>query len=265
MKLYFTMEEKKKYSSIEKDIFREEFETLINLEKNQIHLDNVYAYFNNDTIEVQSYIRSSLKSDICFGKVKFNLVDKFDNLVADKVINMKKFGIIPSDGGRILKLFFKKEEIYNDRFEGELELRFSSSIEIAKTIECELDNLSCDVDISEKVHIEEYFKSLSPLKVDEISIEAYKLIQNEEEIEIIFIIRNGKDRPIKIEVLPVWIVDDNGSIIGGGNYNVDNISVTSKKANIYKLTIKSDNIYNRNSDLDKCRIYFKDIREGSLV
>lgn len=265
MKLYLTREEEMRYSSIEKAIFKDEFEALSEIEDNEIQLDNIYAYFNDNCIEVHSYIRSSLKSDICFGKVKFNLVDKYDNLIAEKEMNMNKFGVLSSLGGRVLKLFFKKEEIYNKNFEGKVELRFSSSAEIAKVVDSELDNLPCDIDISEKVHIEEYLKSLSPLKVNEISIEAYKLIQKDEEIQIIFIIRNGKDSPIKIGVLPVWIVDHNGSIIGGGNYDMDNISVSSKKANIYKLAIKSDNIYNRNSHLNKCKIYFKDIREGSLV
>ena len=97
------------------------------------------------------------------------------------------------------------------------------------------------------------------LKAGDVNIEVFKTEKClDNSISIIALIRNGCDKIITLEKLPMKVEDSQGEIIAKGRFDTENVTVNPHKARIYEFIITEDYIVNKDYDINNCKVYFKE-------
>ena len=171
---------------------------------------------------------------------------------------MKDLGIIPPMGGRPYKVYFNKKNVFVEKIpEDDWSIKFEKRIKALKTVNVELEGLPQNLSYEMREEIMNYFNKLPLVKKGDVSLSTVKLSRNNDDsISIVLMIRNGTDKQIKIEKLPISIKDEEQNFIGGGLFEIDNIEVNPNKARVYNFVLKPEKIVNKEADLSKCKVYF---------
>ena len=246
-------------SDFQKEFLKEEIAQLPKLEDGQVSINGIYTFDMGDKIEVSVYLRNGLSNQINFDKVPLVIVNNNGDMLAKQIMDMKDFGILPPFSARPYKVYFDKENVLVDTISNDdFKIEFEKSITALNTVEVELENIPDNMEYELKNSFIKFLGNLPLIKAGEVNIEVFKILRGmDNSISIVFMIRNGYEKTIKLEKLPIIIKDEQGKIIAKGIFDIENVSVNSHKARIYDFTITKEYILNKDFDISSCKVYFK--------
>jgi len=246
-------------SDFQKEFLREELATLPEIEEGEVSINGIYTFDMGEKIEVSVYLRNGLSNQINFDKIPLEIVNKNGEIIAKQTIDMSDFGILPPFSARPYKVYFDKTNlvvgaISNDDFV----VRFEESMSAINTVVVELEDMAEDIDYDLKSSFTKFLDKLPLIKAGDVSIEVFKTLRGmDNTISVVFMIRNGCDKNIKLERLPIVVKDEKNQVVAKGVFEVENVSVNPHKAKVYDFTITKDHIINQDFDITKCSVYFK--------
>lgn len=245
-------------SDLHKDMIKEELSNLPPLKIGDVSINGIYTYDMGDKLEVSVYVRNGFSKQISLDIMPLVITNKKGDVLAKQTVDMKDLGIIPSMGGRPYKVYFDKKNIFVEKIqEDDWSIKFEKGIKALKTVNVKLEELPKNLSFEMREYIMNHIKRLSLVKEGDISLSTVKLSKNtDDSISIILMVRNGTDKRIKIEKLPISIKDNENNFVGGGLFNIDNIEVNPNKAKVYDFVLKPEKIVNKDADLSKCKVYF---------
>jgi SLAP domain-containing protein len=246
-------------SDFQKEFLREELAELPKLEDGQVSINGIYTFDMGDKVEVSVYLRNGLSKQINFDKVPLVIVNRNGDILAKQIMDMGEFGILPPLSARPYKVYFDKanllvETISNDDFV----IQFEKSISAINTVKVELEGIPTDMDHQLKSSFTKFLDKLPLIKAGDVNLEVFKTLRGvNNSISIVFMIRNGCTKIIKLERLPIIVKDEQGEIVATGLFDIENVSVNPHKAKVYDFTITEDYIINKDFDITNCKVYFK--------
>lgn len=252
-------------SSLKEKIFQEELNNINQtkpLEENQINLAATYFLCKENELEVGFFIRNTLKSALSLKGINLAVQSSKGDIISTLQCNLKEIGIMPSCTGTPYSLKFTLSEgaMYNKDEEYEITFVNFNGLKGFSSVETEIENMPINISFEEEEALLNFEKNLGTLKKDEITISMFKRVKTDDGgIDITLLIRNGYNRDIKLEKLPITIFNYNNYPICKHVFNNSNglVSISSLKAKLIKLSIDPSKVYNTVFDLDRCKILFQ--------
>lgn len=173
---------------------------------------------------VRAFFRSSLAEAIELGEIELFIMDKNDELVASKKFDFKALGTIPAESARPWVFEFEKstlktEEIPEDGW------KIAFNLVSLRGHQLELDaTWEEQLPTEQKEELAKIVKTLPELGETEVNFTGLQAkFANDGSLNVSIFIRNGHNKAINLEQLPLEIIDARGQQIAKGSFKMDPI------------------------------------------
>ena len=194
------------------------------LKPNQLSLAaiNIEEDKKSGAWNVKAFFRSSLSQPIELGEIELLLLDKEGNRLGSKTFNFKELGVIPPNSARPWVFEFDRSTLAVDELPEEgwtiafnlISLR-GHQLDLDDTWKKQLPK-----DQQEK--LAEIIKDLPKLGKTEVNFTGLQIRLNDDNsLHASIFIRNGNDKAINLEQLPLEITDANGKLVAKGSFKMD--------------------------------------------
>lgn len=247
-------------SNFQKEFIKEELAELPPINKGEVNIASSYIYDIGESYEASIYIRNGLESEMSFQAVPLSVINSNGEVLASQIFDLIELGNIPPMSARPWKICFNKSSFSAKDIDiKDCKIVFDSNIKALKTVNVTLSNLPEGIGELEKRKYEEFIENLPRLEKNTLSISTYSLEKdNDNNIVITIVIRNGSNKEAKLEKLPVKVVDKDGNIIVSGTFELtdEEIKVGSLSAILHRFIFQSNICVNTEIDLSKCKVSF---------
>lgn len=246
-------------SDVQKEYLEDELKDLKEIHENDVDISPVYFNYDNEVLEVKVFIRNATKRKINFDKVPLSVSDKLDNVVANKVFDLKDLGDLKPNTARPYKLFFEDEFILNKDFDYEnLKIVFGGKIQCFSGVETKIENLPENTSFEERARYDAILKGLSRLEKNTVSMSAIELANFENgDIGLTVVLRNGYEKDLDINNIPITLYDGNNVVVASGVFKSTTFKVKKLSASLYGLIFKADEVTKVEHDLTTWHVDFK--------
>ncbi|MED5053050.1 accessory Sec system S-layer assembly protein [Anoxybacillus rupiensis] len=202
------------------------------LKENQISLSGIELKQTEKGYVVTAFVRSSLAKAISFSDTTLLLIGPNGEMLARKTFPLAELGELPPRSSRPWKFFFERETLrvaelpaVDWKIAFELRKPTAHSLDLSESWEKSLAD-------EDKEKLRTLVQSIQPPKPGEINFMGLQIQQAENgDIHATLLIRNGSDKNIQIQQLPLQIEDAAGDLVAQGAFTLQAFEV---KANTSK-------------------------------
>ncbi|WP_261131753.1 accessory Sec system S-layer assembly protein [Bacillus sp. Marseille-Q3570] len=229
-----------------------------NLKPNQISLSGIEIIKNEAKDEhiVTAFVRNSIPKPIQLQDSTLLLMAESGEMLGRKRFSFQEFGELPPNSSRPWNFIFNSKDLYVDHLPRE---GWKLAFEIKQTKPHQLDlEKSWEQSLSEdnKNKLEEIMQNMNPPKPGEINflgIQASK--KNNGDLHITILIRNGSEKNIQLEKLPLIVEDADGETIAKGGFELDNLEVKANTSKPWTFIFPKSLVLKEEYDLSKWKAY----------
>ncbi|RUL54166.1 MULTISPECIES: accessory Sec system S-layer assembly protein [Lysinibacillus] len=176
----------------------------------------------NGAWHVKAFFRSSLPQPIELGDIELILLDKDEKRLASKAFNFKELGQIPAESARPWVFTFDKNSIDAEEVPEE-GWKIAFNLISLRGHQLDLDDTwKKQLPQEQQDALEKIVKDLPKLGKKEVNFTGLQAkLQDDKSLHASVFIRNGNDKAINLEQLPLEIIDANGKMIAKGSFKLD--------------------------------------------
>ena len=234
IKLSLLEKDQEVMSKVQREILEEELDELIPIKEGQVNVAGIYVYDLGDKYEVKAYLRNGMKNEINFEKIPFKIINSKGDILATQVFDLESMGNIPSYCARPWILYFDKKNVFVDKIPlDDWKLVFDNSLKALRNLTLDIENLPEEIDDESKKVYTDFLQELPALKEGEVSFSKFSIgIDNKGYLLVTIVVRNGCNKGINIEKLPMTIKDQDGNFVASEVFNLEDLKVSPMKAKV---------------------------------
>lgn len=246
-------------TSQEKYAFMYQHQQLPLLKKNQLSIKGLKLLQYEDGFVVVAFLRNTLPKAIRIESITILLLDENGNTLAKKQFELDGIDEIPPFSCMPWRFLFENKDKLADTipdtgwslaFEIMEPVNPAHKLDLAESWERELPP-------AEKQRLEQLVASLPALGPNEVNIMGLEAKQTTEGNMIVTIlIRNGSQRELQIEHLPLIVEDALGQVICQGNFTLEDFKVKANTTKPWTFIFPKELVKMENPDLSKWKVYF---------
>ncbi|BDG45086.1 accessory Sec system S-layer assembly protein [Saccharococcus caldoxylosilyticus] len=223
------------------------------LKPNQISLSGISLRREADGVVVSAFVRHSLSKPIQIGKATLLLLSADDGIIARKEFDLEELGELPAKSSRPWHFLFenatlKMDDIPSEGWKLAFELKPKHRLELEESWEKALPE-------EEKEKLRQFVDQLEPPKPGEVNFFGLQAKLTEEYgLHITVLIRNGSDRTIYLEQLPLQVEDAAGEVVARGGFVLDRLEVKANTTKPWTFIFPKELIQKSAPDLSKWKI-----------
>lgn len=196
------------------------------LKPNQLSLSaiNIETDPRNGAWNVKAFFRSSLSQPIELGEIELFILDKEDNRVASQTFNFKELGVIPPESARPWVFNFNPTSIEAEEAPAD-GWKIAFNLISLRGHQLDLDDTwKTQLPKEQQESLANIVKDLPKLGKTEVNFTGLQAkLQEDNSLHTSIFIRNGNDKAINLEQLPLEIVDARGELVAKGSFKLDPI------------------------------------------
>lgn len=171
---------------------------------------------------VRAFFRSSIPHNIELGEIGLLILDKNNKRLAGKIFDFKELGTLPPESCRPWVFTFEKKYIETDELPGE-GWKIAFNLNTLKEHTLDLDeSWKKQLPKEQQELLAKIVSKLPKLGHNEVNFTGLQAnLREDKSLSVSIFIRNGNDRAINIEQLPLEIIDANGKKIARGSFKLD--------------------------------------------
>ncbi|NEZ47196.1 SLAP domain-containing protein [Clostridium niameyense] len=248
-------------SKVQKEILQEELDELVPIKKDQVNVAGIYAYDLGDKYEIKIYLRNGLAREINFEDIPFKIINSEGKVLAEQIFDLKDVGNIPPYAARPWVLYFDKKNMLVDKIPmDDWKIVFDNNLKALRNLTLDYENLPDDIDEESKKVYDDFLNELPSLKEGEVSLSTFSIGINEDgNLLVTIVIRNGNDKSINIEKLPMSILNESGKVVVSNVFEMEDLSVSALKAKvcnfIFPLNLENKTVISLDSWKVEYKIY----------
>lgn len=247
-------------SDFQREFIKEELDELPPVLEGEINIATTYIFDMEDKFEAGIYIRNGLNKSVNLELVPLNILDKNNNVVAAKIFNFKELGVVPAMSARPWKLYFEKEIVKVEALnKDDFQIVFDKNIKAKETVDIGIENIPENISAGEKNKYIDFLNGLPAITANEVSISTYSLSKDQEgNLDITLLIRNGALKEINLEKLPIKIIAEDGLEVAYGVFDLQgqSMKVSPRKAVLHRFIFPSSSLLSEEFDISKCKVIF---------
>ncbi|WP_100374087.1 accessory Sec system S-layer assembly protein [Bacillus sp. FJAT-45037] len=227
------------------------------LKSNQLSLSGINLERSEQGYTVTAFIRNSLDRSIKLNKTTLVLLNPENQTLAKKEFPLEKVGEIPARSSRPWIFFFESDlALERSLPEKDWKLAFAlkpnrtkHALELSESWEASLSN-------QEKESLATFIQTLEPLKSGEVNFTGLQAKKQEQgNLVITALVRNGSNKKINLEQLPLVLEDASGEIVAKGTFKLGDFYVNPNTSKPWSFIYPSHMQTKENIDLTKWKIY----------
>lgn len=176
----------------------------------------------NGAWNVKAFFRSSLPQAIELGEIELLILDKDDNKVASKLFDFKELGTIPAESARPWVFTFDSTDVLSDEVPGE-GWKIAFNLISLRGHQLDLDSTWKEkLPVEQQQQLAEFVKNMPKLEKNEVNFTGLQVkLQDDQSLHATIFIRNGNDKAINLEQLPLEIYDAQNKQVAKGAFKMD--------------------------------------------
>lgn len=243
----------------EKYIYQFRHQKLPALLPDQLSIAGINLIEDEDDIIVETFLRNTLSKSVRFEEVDLLLLDAEGQVLAKKRFELDEVSEIPGLSCMPWRFLFGKE----DRVAGDIpaegwkiafELKNKTEeqehlLDLDETWEKELSSL-------QKENLQNLITTLPKLSPGEINLMGIEAKFNEDgALAVVILVRNGNEKNIKLETIPLVVEDAQGDVVCEGGFNLSNFEVKANTSKPWTFIFPSSLIQKQEPDLSRWKAY----------
>ncbi|MGY0691399.1 accessory Sec system S-layer assembly protein [Virgibacillus sp. FSP13] len=225
------------------------------LNVNQISIYGMELTKGKNGLQVTGLIRSTVTKNIQFGKTTILLLNADREPIARKEFDLSKLGTLPTNSARPWTFIFESNKIMTNSDEPIDD--WSLAFELKKKHQLDLEE-SWEKSIAEdtKASLTKFLNNAPSLKPGEVNFMGIQAKQVENgDLAVTILIRNGADKNIQLEQIPLGIKDASNEEIARGSFKLENFTVKANTSKPWSFVFPSTMIKKEEIDLSKWQAY----------
>ncbi|WP_028393511.1 accessory Sec system S-layer assembly protein [Bacillus cihuensis] len=200
------------------------------LKPNQISLSGIELRPENNEVAAIAFVRNSLNKAITFEEVKLLLLDENKETIASHSFDMSVLGELPARSSRPWMFVFPADTVLKKDFSTKnwtiaFELKAKHRLDLAESWEKGLPE-------AERKKLKKYVEQIDPPREGEVNFLGLQAKKSENgDLHVTILIRNGHNKNVKIEKLPLEMIDASKEVVAKGGFSLDDLEI---KANTTK-------------------------------
>jgi accessory Sec system S-layer assembly protein len=194
------------------------------LKPNQISIAGIELQQFDEGVVVVAFVRNSLPQSIHFEPTTLVLLGQNGEKLARNTFDLSELGELPAKSSRPWNFAFERTTFLADELPQEgwslaFELKPKHTLDLAPAWE---ENMPEE----EKEKLKAYVENMETLQPGEVKLSGLQAeLSPEGDLHVTMLIRNGTDQNLKIEKLPLQIMDASGEIIAKGGFSLVDFGV----------------------------------------
>jgi accessory Sec system S-layer assembly protein len=218
------------------------------LKPNQISLSGIELHPTEVGLTVSAFVRNSLSRDIQFEETDLSLIGPEGNRLARKTFDLSELGQIPANSSRPWNFYFDKSSLLTESIPAN---GWKLAFEIKPKHQLELDETwekSLPIEVKQK--LSDMVDQMGVPKEGEINFLGLEAqITDTNDLRITMLIRNGSNKNIKIEQIPLQVEDASNDIIAKGGFKLENFEVKANTSKPWHFIFPKNLLLKENIDL----------------
>ncbi|MFJ7745066.1 accessory Sec system S-layer assembly protein [Peribacillus sp. NPDC097295] len=245
------------FSKQEKYVYQFHHQQLPSLKPNQISISGVKLSRFEEEVMIMAFIRNTLDKAVRFEVVDLLLLNENGQALAKKSFDLSEMGEIPAVSCMPWSFLFEEEDImakipdngWKIAFELKNQAPQEHELDLAPTWKEQLSN-------AQRENLQQLVAGLPKLNQGEVNFMGLEAAFKEnDQLAITILIRNGSDKGIKIEKLPLIVEDADGDQVCQGGFSLDNFEVKANSSKPWTFIFPGDLVKKKNPDLSRWKVY----------
>lgn len=210
---------------------------------------------NDDSVLITGLIRSTVTQSIQFGETAILLLGANKQPIARKTFDLSLLGDIPTNSARPWNFVFKKEDFITeideigDEWSLAFELKSQHQLDLEESWEKSIDEKTKNV-------LEKLVADAPPLKPNEVNFLGVNAKQKKNgDLVVTILIRNGNEKNITLEQIPLGIKDASNEEIARGSFTLDKLTVKANTSKPWSFIFPKSMIVKEELDLSRWQAY----------
>ncbi|KMY51863.1 accessory Sec system S-layer assembly protein [Peribacillus loiseleuriae] len=218
------------------------------LKPNQISLAGIELRFENNEATAIAFVRNSLNKDITFQEVSLLLLDENKETIARHSFDMSLLGELPARSSRPWMFVFPADTVSKTEFSTKdwtiaFELKTKHRLDLAESWEKGLPE-------AERKNLENYVDKIDPPRAGEMNFLGLQAKTTEQgDLHVTILIRNGHDKNVKIEKLPLEIIDASQEVVAKGGFSLDDLEIKANTSKPWTFIFPASMVLKEDMDL----------------
>jgi accessory Sec system S-layer assembly protein len=244
-------------SNQEKYVYKFKHEQLPPLKPNQISITGIRLLEYNDGFVVVAFLRNTLAKAVRFEAVDLLLLDEAGQAIAKKQFELDGLGELPAMSARPWRFLFSNEDklvekMPEDGWKIAFELKQKRQVhqlELAESWENQISPV-------QKEHLEKLVGGLPSLNPGEVNFMGIEVkFTPEQNLAATVLIRNGSDKNIQLEQIPLIVEDAAGDIVCQGGFKLEQFEVKANTSKPWTFIFPKELIQKAEPDLSRWKVY----------
>lgn len=221
------------------------------LEDNKFDFRINFIVENKDDFEVEFYFRNNTAQSLIFGKLPLHFVYNGGVIAIKNVDFRKEFGEIPAKSVKACSFKIEKENVYYPHLmdESMLVLGVNLKFKVTEIVEDNIVNMPENLSYDQELYFNEKIKELPSLAKNSFNINTLTLAADiDKNVDIVLIVRNGYENDIKVEKLPIQILNEIDIPIYIGMFNPEDMIVEGNSSKLYLIKVKKGDLLKEYDD-----------------
>lgn len=203
---------------------------------------------------VAAFVRNSLESGIKLEETPLLLLDADGTVVGRKAFNLAELGEIPARSSRPWNFIFTKKDLLTDTLPKDgwklaFELKKKHQLDLAESWEKSLAE-------ADKNNLRELMNKIDPPKQGEVNFLGLQAqLAEDGQLRVTLLVRNGSDKNVKIEKLPLIVEDAAGDTVAQGGFELDHFEVKSNTSKPWTFIFPANLVAKKDPDFSRWKAY----------
>lgn len=224
------------------------------LKPNQISLAGIELRLdeNNDLVAI-AFVRNSLNKSVKFEKVTLLALDHEQQVIARHEFDLAEIGDLPARSSRPWQFTFPQTAIVKKEFST---TGWSLAFEIKPKHALDLEeSWSSSLSNEDQTKLRDLVNNLTPPKQGEVNFMGLQASQQDNgDLHVTVLIRNGSPNSITIQQLPLQVWDASNEIIAQGGFQLDDLQVMANTTKPWTFIFPASLLRKNDFDLSTWKV-----------
>ncbi|MFC7373060.1 accessory Sec system S-layer assembly protein [Fictibacillus iocasae] len=245
----------------EKYVYQFQHKQLPPLKPNQISIHGTDVIQDDEAVLINAFIRNTLEKAIQFEEVTLLLLNEEGAVLARKTFELLSMGEIPAVSSRPWKFLFMKEDLTEGavipetgwKLAFELKQRAQAPSQHALKLDQSWESRLNEAQKGQLENLVKNLPALTPGEVNLMGLEA-KFQGEDGSLIVTLLIRNGGERSIELQQIPLIVEDAAGDVAASGAFQLDSLVVEANTSKPWTFIFPSSLVQKSDADLSRWRV-----------
>lgn len=230
---------------------------LHDLKENQVSISGVDLKKENEQVFITAFVRNSLPKGIQFQAMNLLLIGPEGEKFGRKNFDLSELGELPAHSSRPWQFTFHQDDLFVEELpQTDWKLAFElSKSKQPHALDLE-DSWEKSLAIEDKESLQKLVEGMQPPKEGEVNFLGIQVkLTDDFQLHTTLLIRNGSEKDITLQQLPLIVEDASGDVIAKGGFKLENLVIKSNTSKPWTFIFPKDLVLKEQPDLSKWKAY----------